>query len=74
MAAGNVLFLSLLSIAQLSFFLRFLHHGAPAITFVVMIALQALVIGLWIFKKDYRKMDGVLKVIIILMVLSIPFI
>lgn len=73
-AAVNVLFLSVISIAQLSFFLRFLHHGAPAVTFVVMIALQALAIGLWLLKKDYGRMDSVLKAIIVLMVVSIPFI
>jgi len=69
-----VVILSAISIAQLLFFMRFVNPGSPAILAYLMIFLQGATIMSIYFKKDHNTADRLLKLLIILMVFSIPFI
>jgi 4-hydroxybenzoate polyprenyltransferase len=73
-ASIAVILLSLTSIAQIFFFLRFVNSGMPAISAYLMIFLEAAAILAVYWKKDYKNADRLMKAIIIWMVLSIPFI
>ena len=69
-----VIGLSLLTCMQAAFFIRFLVHGEAAYAFYAMAAMSILVIiTIWPM-KDYRWANRLYKVLIILCILSIPFI
>ena len=74
MANLAIILLSLISIAQIFFFLRFVNSGMPAVSAYVMIFLQIAAIAAVYLRKDHKTADRLMKLLIIWMVLSIPFI
>ena len=69
-----VVLLALLSIGQLAFFIRFLLHGYIDYVFYFMAFLLLLIVYLEGVQKQHRVVNGIYKVLIILCILSIPFI
>ncbi|NNC84085.1 MAG: UbiA family prenyltransferase [Flavobacteriales bacterium] len=73
-ASGFIVFLALVSLAQIAFFIRFLLHGYIDYVFYSMAVILGLIIYQEGVRKDHTTVNRLYKVLIILCILSIPFI
>ncbi len=73
-ASRVIVFLALVSIAQLAFFIRFLFEGYVDYLFYSMAAISGMVIFFEAIKKDHQTVNLLYKLLILMCILSIPFI
>lgn len=73
-ASRVITFLALVSVAQLAFFIRFLHEGYVDYLYYSMALILGLVIFFEVLRKDHRMVNRLYKVLILMCVFSIPFI
>jgi 4-hydroxybenzoate polyprenyltransferase len=73
-ASKFVVLLALVSLAQIAFFIRFLLNGYIDYGFYAMAFLLAVIIHLEGIHKRHRLVNRLYKVLIIMCILSIPFI